>query len=182
MGRRGRNHWLSRQPTADSGSKRTRSVQDGIPTRSVGTSTKVNARAWIVVALACLLPALGCQPKPVEGYERFIPEPVIARKTLAAMLDEWRDGVEPTKINVVDKHRVPGQRLVRHEILGEVATDGARGFAVRLTLENPDEEPVVRYFVIGVEPIWVFRQEDFELISHWMHPMEGPATKPAPEQ
>jgi hypothetical protein len=154
----------------------------GIPARSMGTSTRFKRRAWIVGALACLFPALGCQPKPVEGYERFIPEPAIARKTLAAMLDEWRDGREPATINVVDKHRVPGQRLVRHEILGEVATDGARGFAVRLTLENPDEEPVVRYFVIGVEPIWVFRQEDFELISHWMHPMEGPATKPAPEQ
>jgi hypothetical protein len=154
----------------------------GIPTRSMQASTGFKRRVWIVGALACLFSAIGCQPKPVEGYERFIPEPVIARKTLAAMLDEWRDGVEPAKINVVDKHRVPGQRLVRHEILGEVATDGARGFAVRLTLENPVEEPVVRYFVIGVEPIWVFRQEDFELISHWMHPMEGPATKPAPEQ
>jgi hypothetical protein len=149
----------------------------------MGTSTRFKRRVWIVVVLACLFPALGCQPKPVEGYERFIPEPAIARKTLAAMLDEWRDGRDPATVNVVDKHRLPGQRLVRHEILGEVATDGARGFAVRLTLENPDEEPVVRYYVIGVEPIWVFRQEDFELISHWMHPMEGPTTtKTAPDQ
>jgi hypothetical protein len=144
-----------------------------------------NARPWIARVLVCLLAAIGgcgSQPKPVEGYERFIPEPAIARRTLAAMLDEWRDGRDPTTVNVVDKHRLPGQRLVRHEILGEVATDGARGFAVRLTLENPNEEPVVRYFVIGVDPIWVFRQEDFELISHWMHPMEGPTTKTAPDQ
>jgi hypothetical protein len=142
---------------------------------------KFDTMVWIT-CLPFVLGGCGGQPKPVEGYERFIPEPAIARKTLAAMLDEWRDGRDPTTVNVVDKHRLPGQRLVRHEILGEVATDGARGFAVRLTLENPNEEPVVRYFVIGVDPIWVFRQEDFELISHWMHPMEGPKTKTAPDQ
>ena len=64
------------------------------------------------------------------------------------------------------------------ELIGEVSTDAARGFAARLTLEKPDEEPVVRFLAIGIDPLWVFRQEDYELFSHWMHPMDQ--TDPAP--
>lgn len=81
---------------------------------------------------------------------------------------------------MVDKHRLAGQRLLRYEVLGEVTTEKARGFAVRLTLESPDEQKMVRFLAVGVEPIWVFRQEDFEMISHWMHPMDDVKGEPAP--
>ena len=91
------------------------------------------------------------------------------------MLDEWRDGKDEktgATVNVVDKGRKPGQRLVRSEVLGEVAAETGRGFAVRLHFEDPEAEVVDRYIVIGTGPVWIFRQHDYEMISHWMHPME----------
>ena len=120
----------------------------------------------------------GCQP-PLQGYERFIPPPAAARVALVSVLDAWKskrlpeEGVGPLgDVHVVDKQRRAGQQLVRYEILGEVTVEKARGFAVRLTLENPEESPLVRFLVVGEHPLWVWRQEDFEMISHWMHPMD----------
>jgi hypothetical protein len=37
---------------------------------------------------------------------------------------------------------------------------------------------LVRYNVLGRDPIWVFRLEDYEMISHWEHPMIGEAEAP----
>ena len=134
-----------------------------------------------------ILGAFGCGGRP-EGFEKYVTPPAPARAALTAVLDAWRDGrpagegVGPKRdVHVVDHQRKPGQSLARYEVLGEVAADNARGFAVRLTLENPDEQPSVRFLVVGLEPLWVFRKEDFEMISHWMHPMNesGPEGEPA---
>jgi hypothetical protein len=130
---------------------------------------------------AALTPATpGCGSRPA-GFEQYIPPAGVARSAVAAVLKAWVEGRPPTEaaashpeVYVVDKQRRPGQRLSRYEILGEFAGEKARGVAVRMTLENPDEESVVRYLVVGIDPVWVFRQEDFELISHWMHPMKKP--------
>jgi hypothetical protein len=135
--------------------------------------------AGVVVVVGVLaLGIVGCGG-PEPGFDRYVPEPGRAREAVVAVLDAWRDGRPPGEgvgpkrdVHVVDKQRPPGQRLVKYEMLGEVAVDQGRGFAVRLTLENPDERRVVRYLAVGIEPLWVFRQEDFEMVSHWMHPME----------
>jgi hypothetical protein len=134
--------------------------------------------AFLVTALiAC---AWGWQRRPA-GFERYVPKAQLAGAAIASVLDAWRAGrpddaalgTNPA-IHLVDKHRKEGQRLKSYEILGEVATENARGFAVRLKLENPDESPVVRFLVLGIDPLWVFRQEDYELIAHWMHKMDPP--------
>lgn len=129
--------------------------------------------------------ASGCSGK-AEGFERYVPDSPTARGAVVAMLENWRDGkaVEELarrkpSVCIVDKHRKPGQRLVRFELMGEVSTDAARGFAARLTLEKPEEEQVVRFLAVGIDPLWVFRQEDYELFSHWMHPMEDPDSSPS---
>jgi hypothetical protein len=146
----------------------------------VTTSTRrapiVRAIVWSTLALAS-----GCRGEREEPGRKFVPDPAVARGAVATMLDEWRDGKDEKSgatVNVVDKGRKPGQRLVRSEILGEVAAETGRGFAVRLTFENPEEQRVDRYIVIGTGPVWVFRQHDYEMISHWMHPMDAP---PEPE-
>jgi hypothetical protein len=136
--------------------------------------------------LAAVLFISGCRGEPAgSGFERYIPDPATARSAVVSVLEGWRDGRpidEPSgrkpAVCVVDKQRKPGQRLARFEVLGEVSTDGARGFAARLTLENPDREHVARFLVIGIDPLWVFRQEDYEMFSHWMHPMDE-ATNPS---
>jgi hypothetical protein len=136
-----------------------------------------------------LLAGLGATLTPIAGgcggrqagYEQYVPPAGVARSAVASVLRAWVDGRPPTQaaathpeVYVVDKQRRPGQRLTRYEILGDFAGEKARGVTVRMTMENPDEEGVVRYLVAGIDPVWVFRQEDFELISHWMHPMKKP--------
>ena len=145
-----------------------------LPTRSIHTI------AWSATAFV----ALGCRGGRDDPSGRFVPEPAAARRAVATMLDEWRDGKDEASgatISVVDKGRKPGRRPVRAEILGEVGAESGRGFAVRLTFENPDEQVVDRYLVIGTGPIWVFRQADYEMISHWMHPMDPKDAPAEPE-
>jgi hypothetical protein len=134
----------------------------------------------------------GCRARGPSGFEQFIPDAAPARAAVAATLEAWRAG-KPTDaavstsplVYVVDKQRRPGQRLSGYEILGEVSAEMARGYAVRLTLENPDEPQIVRFLVVGVNPLWVFRQEDYEDISHWMHSMnesQAPAAETVPDR
>jgi hypothetical protein len=73
----------------------------------------------------------------------------------------------------VDTHRRPGQKLQSYAILGEVAGDSPRCFAVRLNLENPRQEQTARFVVIGLDPLWVLRHEDYEMMAHWDHPMDN---------
>jgi hypothetical protein len=73
--------------------------------------------------------------------------------------------------------------LLSYEIVGPLMTIGkARPFAVRLDLGAPPETVSARYLVIGQDPLWVFRQEDFERMLHWEHKMDGEAAsaRPAP--
>lgn len=144
--------------------------------------------AILAIATSCCC----CAPHP-PGFEKFNPPPGPAREALVAVLEAWHKGTSPDAgvgeagdVHVVDKQRKPGQRLVGYEILGEVNVEKGRGFAVRLSLQDPEESSVVRFLVIGERPLWVWRQEDFEMISHWMHPMDDvqdpgkdrPATPP----
>jgi hypothetical protein len=143
-------------------------------------SRSIRARAVVLVALGAVLTLCGpgCGGR-ARGFEQFIPEPGPARSALTAVLAAWAEGRPPEapaatrpEVYVVDKQRRPGQRLARFEVLGEVAAEKARGFAVRLNFEDPDGQDVVRFLVVGTDPVWVFRQEDYEMISHWMHPMK----------
>ena len=57
-----------------------------------------------------------------------------------------------------------GQKLREYEIVGEDAppaqNQGPRTFTVKLTLaQGPPVE--VKYMVIGIDPLWVYRDEDY---------------------
>lgn len=104
------------------------------------------------------------------------------------MLNAWRDGVPAgsvpntkPEVFVTDAHRRPGQKLEAFEILGPVPGNAPRCFAVKLKLVNPDAEERVRFVIVGIEPLWVFRQEDYDMLTHWEHPMPPTtdATSPA---
>ncbi len=99
-------------------------------------------------------------------------------------MSTWKAGhppgiVEPTspRVQVVDTHRKPGQALLNHEILSDSADARVRTFSLRLTLSDSEERPVVRFLVVGIDPVLVFRQEDYELLMHWEHRMD-----PEPEK
>ncbi|ODT97204.1 MAG: hypothetical protein ABS79_07610 [Planctomycetes bacterium SCN 63-9] len=107
------------------------------------------------------------------------PPTELARSSLASALDAWKAG-RPAGgkligsnpgVGVVDTLQAE-RPLVDYEIVGALfALPEARPFAVRLTLDSPREILSARYVVLGRDPIWVFRQEDYELILHWEHKM-----------
>ena len=141
------------------------------------------AFAGCVFATACP----GCGNR-TGGTERFVPPAATAREALSTALKSWQNGHAPgtipatsPSIQLVDAHRRPGQRLASCEILGEVAGNGPRTFAVKVKFENPQEESRLRFVVVGRDPIWIFRAEDYELLLHWEHAMPEPANEGKPE-
>jgi hypothetical protein len=133
---------------------------------------------------------VGCGSR--VGNDRYIPPVEAAERAVRAALDNWKQGhpagpiagTSPA-INVVDAHRVAGQKLEHYTIVGEVTGDGPRCFAVKLKLSNPAADETTRYVVVGIDPLWVFHQTDYDMLAHWEHPMEPekpiedePAEKP----
>lgn len=130
-----------------------------------------------VVPVAVLFLAAGCAER--TDHSRYYPPEDAARTALQAGLDAWQQGsptgeVPGTKNPVVmwiDNQRTPGQQLKAFEVLGLAPGDGPRVFTVRLVLENPAAEAKTRFVIVGLDPIWVFRQEDYDMFMHWDHPM-----------
>lgn len=120
---------------------------------------------------------IGCG-SPGPGHERYVPEPQKATTTIRTVLESWQRG-EPVgevsgtnpKVLIVDSYRREGQTLERFEILGEVAGLTQRTYLVKLSFANPAAEEKVRFAVLGIDPLWVYRHEDLELLAHWEHKM-----------
>jgi hypothetical protein len=124
-----------------------------------------------LMVLGSLFIGLGCSDSKTN--EDFIPPSGNARKALETALTSWQEGqphgtiatsVNP-KIEVLDSKWRSGQKLVSYEILKEdTETNGHRYFTVRLTLGKGSPQEV-RYVVIGIDPLWVYREEDFQKLS-----------------
>jgi hypothetical protein len=132
------------------------------------------------LASICVL-LTGCYD--VDRSSRFIPSPEIAESAVKAGMEAWLKNEPPgavanTKpvVQIVDSHRNRGLTLVRYEILGEVAGNAPRCFAVKayVKTQKDDVEKLLRlkYVVIGIDPLWVWGQYDYDMLSHWEHPME----------
>jgi hypothetical protein len=116
-----------------------------------------------------------------QRNEDFIPKEEVALKALEAYLAAWQRGepVQPvlnTSPGVVgaDGLQAAGKKLESYTILGPVAADAPRCFAVRLKIAGTAEELRERYVVIGLDPLWVLRYDDYEMLMHWEHPMPPP--------
>jgi hypothetical protein len=133
-----------------------------------------------MMGLLCGLAAFagGCG----RSAERFTPPDAVARASLAAALEGWKAGRAPgtiedvsPQVQVVDTERQPGQTLLDYQVLSEAASTSGRAYVVRLKLNDPTSEERVRFIVVGIDPIWVFRKGDFDRLAHWEHPMHEPA-------
>lgn len=99
-----------------------------------------------------------------------VPSEDAARAALDAALTSWSQGAKPGELAGVEPrvtvHDTPwgqGQQLSSFEILKE--DQGAaveKQFLVRLSLSKPERTEEVRYHVLGVEPLMVFRDEDYQ--------------------
>jgi hypothetical protein len=112
----------------------------------------------------------------------YLPDWSEARLALESALTAWRDAPSPLPqsldtpaVKFVDKQRRPGERLLSFAILGQTDAETARQFTVRLQVDGGEPPRLVRYNVLGRNPYWVFRLEDFEMIAHWEHDMSEPA-------
>ena len=110
----------------------------------------------------------------------FHPATDNARKALTAALNHWEAGnsrgrspARRRSVEVVDTKWKAGQKLKSYEILGESARAGPRTFKVRLTLaKGPPME--MRYMVVGIDPLWVYREEDFQAVGGRYDPVRLP--------
>jgi hypothetical protein len=121
-----------------------------------------------------------------QRAEDFVPPEDAARAALDASLKQWAAGDTGQTIPgltpgvmISDGLRTPGRTLAKYAILGPVPADAPRCFAVNLTLGNPAAELRERYVVVGRDPVWVIRYDDYEMLTHWHHPMTTDNKSPA---
>ncbi|HKB01862.1 MAG TPA: hypothetical protein VKD90_06560 [Gemmataceae bacterium] len=133
----------------------------------------------VLAAAGLLALAAGCSDTSDPG--RYIPPEDKARSALESALSAWQAGAEPGTIpgtanptvQFVDSHRPPGRRLTGLTVLGKAPGDGPPVFTVKLAFDGSPGELKVRYVVVGIDPMWVIRHEDFDMLNHWDHPMKA---------
>jgi hypothetical protein len=123
-------------------------------------------RAVLVVAGCLLFVFAGCSNK---SEDRYIPSESKARPALEAALTAWQEGKQPGPIEgspiplqAVDSQWRSGKKLTAFEIIEQEPGDGPPVFSVRLTINGIKEPIVVRYYVVGKEPLWVYREDDYK--------------------
>lgn len=98
------------------------------------------------------------------------PSEEAARTALEGALKAWRDGGKPgpqqgtsPAVVVHDTPWSQGVRLGSYEILREDEGPAVeKRFTVRLSLTKPDRTKEVQYHVLGVDPLMVFSDEDYQ--------------------
>ncbi len=117
---------------------------------------------------------LGCHDRTVD----FTPSPELAKTALTKALTAWQAGQPAGEIpdstpaiHVTDNHKQRQRSLEKYRILGETVARSGRTYVVELTLKSPEEKVKTEYIVVGIDPLWVFRREDYELLMHWDHRM-----------
>jgi hypothetical protein len=123
--------------------------------------------AFVLTAAAGLL--LACSSGCDRSYKRYVPPEESSRKALEAALAAWQKGQPPGQVDdgppavqVVDSKWQAGQKLSSFEIVNtEPGQNGTTFYSVRLTLQGQAKEEVARYVVVGRDPLYVYREEDF---------------------
>ena len=116
-----------------------------------------------------LLPALitvcllGCRGKSIESYD---PQTDVARQALEKSLGAWKSGqplatiVGTPAIDTFDARWRSGTKLEDFSILEEVPGQEHPQFKVQLQFPGKPAE-TADYIVVGIDPLLVFRKEDF---------------------
>jgi hypothetical protein len=123
-------------------------------------------RAAALAGALLVLGCLGCQDR---SYSKYVPAEDQARKALESALAAWQsgkkfgpvEGSSPT-VQVVESRWQSGQKLRSFEVIGEEPGDGPKVFSVRLALQGQAKQQVVRYVVLGKDPLWVYREDDYK--------------------
>lgn len=103
----------------------------------------------------------------------FIPKEAQSRDALTTALTAWKKGEKweripagESTIEVLDNKWRAGQQLTDFQILeADPAGEGPQWFTVKLVMKKPPGELKVRYVVVGIDPLWVYREEDYKKSS-----------------
>lgn len=132
----------------------------------LGSSLKALIAASIVLLHGCT---------GGDKTAEFTPSTSDAEAAITDAMNAWKAGIPPGPVpdtsplvHLEDSYRKPDEQLKEFEILGEVPGDLRRCYAVNLVFDPPREEKA-RFVVVGIDPLWVFRMEDYQLIMHWDH-------------
>ncbi len=125
---------------------------------------KTRALAMLALLTSLLLAASGCG----DARSEALPSDESARTALDLALSSWRDGKKPGPIagttppaEIHDSRWSLGDRLASFEILDEEKNGAEMKFNVRLTLAKPAGVQEVKYYVLGRDPVMIFRDEDY---------------------
>lgn len=138
---------------------------------------------YLVATLGCfsILPlCAGCG----AGAGAYTPPGETARQAVTATLDSWKAGGMPGKIEpapaptqAVDSTWQNGQKLESYSIVDEQPEEPAKRFTVKLKLKGAKAETEAAYMVLGRDPVWVYRQEDYDrMINMDNNPQPGRRT------
>jgi hypothetical protein len=124
----------------------------------------VHATAW----WALLIGLTGCGS---NGHESYVPSEAAGRQALEAALSAWQSGKPMERVEVPgsaaaqpeDSDWKSGKKLASFSIVKELpTTDGPKQFAVRLTFQDNAKPVDAVYFVVGRDPLWIFRDRDYQ--------------------
>lgn len=127
---------------------------------------------WLLFATSTSVLA-GCSGSSPESFK---PDTTQAREALEKTLEAWKASQAAgeigslseggPKINAVDSDWTAGKRLASYEITGErPAESGSQPFSVKLQYEKVAQPVEAVYYVIGKDPVWVFRDKDYQQSS-----------------
>lgn len=130
------------------------------------TLSQIVRRSTWTLLFACMLVHFhGCSG---GDPERYTPEANTARDALTAALQTWQNGQSAetvksgdTTVNAVDARWRAGKKLESFEIVREVAGEQQPTFVVRLQIAGEQAPAETRYIVVGIDPIHVVREEDY---------------------
>jgi hypothetical protein len=120
----------------------------------------------LLSALFLMLPAAlaGCGSGAAP-----LPSTALARQALQASLDAWKAGkpasalvTEKPSIETVDFEWKAGKALAEYTIDSETPGKGTQTFGATLTLKGTPTPKKVEYMVLGLDPVRIYRDEDFK--------------------
>jgi hypothetical protein len=126
---------------------------------------KLTALAWCF-CIGLMLSGCGS-----SSHSAYVPSEEAGKHALEAALAAWQDGKRMERIEnagsaaieTQDADWKSGKKLASYSIQKELpTTEGPKQFSVRLTFQG-DASPVdTVYFVVGRDPLWVFRDRDYK--------------------
>jgi hypothetical protein len=120
------------------------------------------------------------------GHARYTPSTDEARSSVEAALTAWKDGkpageIEATPpVRVVDSAWQAGEQIESFVIGDQEDVDGTKQFPVKLTMKKTQKSEDVRYIVHGRDPVWVYRDTDYQrTLNMENNPDTAPKTRAA---